>query len=143
MSSRILGANFMEWLRFLSNLSLLISVGVDVIVLCHVFPAFRHTRNRAFLFIAIASVLGIVDTVWDHTVALQHLSDHDYIILRTFRRFTYFADSIFWGIGIVLLARPYLAEQRVTSSQPGASPNAGSAAPPYNSRVSGGPPSVS
>jgi len=133
----------MEWLRFLFNLSLLISVGVDVIVLCHVFPAFRRTRNRAFLFIAIACVLGIADTVWDHTVALQRMSDHDYIILRTLRRFAYFADCILWGIGIVLLARPYLAEQQVTSAQPGAPPNGGPAIRSGDSAVSGGPPSVS
>ena len=133
----------MEWLRFLFKLSLLISVGVNVIVLCHVFPAFRRTRNRAFLFIAIACVLGIVDTVWDHTVALQRMSDHDYIILRTLRRFAYFADCIFLGIGIVLLARPYLAEQQVASAQPGAPPSGGPGSAPANSDASGGPPPVS
>src|SRR4029077_13614592 len=98
----------MAWLRFLYKFSLLISVGVDVIVLCHVFPAFRRTKNRAFLFIAIACVLGIVDSVYDHAVPLQAVSDHDYIILRTLRRFAYFANCIFWCIGVVLLARPYL-----------------------------------
>src|SRR5262249_10178385 len=101
------------------------------------------TGNRAFLFIAIACVLGIVDTVWDHTIALQRMSDHDYIILRTVRRFAYFADCIFWGIGIVLLARPYLAEQQVTSAQPGAAPNGGPTTSPADPEALGGPPSVS
>ena len=133
----------MEWLRFLFNLSLLISIGVDVIVLCYVFPAFRRTRNRAFLFIAIACVLGVVDTVWDHTVALQSVSDHDYIILRTFRRFAYFANCIFFGMGIVLLARPYLADQQVTSPQTGAKPKTGPSQAPGNTGAGGAPPSVS
>ena len=98
----------MTWLNFLYNLSLVITVGVDAIVLCHVFPAFRHTKNRAFLFIAIACVLGIVDTVYDHMVSLRGVSEHEYIVLRTLRRFTYFADNICWGAGVVLLARRYL-----------------------------------
>ena len=133
----------MEWLRFLFNLSLLISVGVDVIVLCQVFPAFRRTKNRAFLFIAIASVLGVVDTVWDHMAAPQRMGDPGYVLLRTVRRFTYFADCIFWGTGMVLLARPFLAEQRVISAQPSVAPTAGPCVDSGDSGVSGGPPSVS
>jgi hypothetical protein len=109
----------MAWLMFLYNLSLLISVGVDAIVLCHIFPAFRRTRNKAFLFIAIACVLGIVDTVWDHTGRLQATTDHSYIVLRTIRRFTYFANCIVWCIGVLLLTRSYLAGQFI------APPNSG------------------
>src|SRR5437763_14239163 len=71
----LLAACFMGWLRFLTDVGLLITVGVDAIVLCHVFPAFRRTKNRAFLFIAIACVLGIIDSVYDHTVTLQGLRD--------------------------------------------------------------------
>jgi hypothetical protein len=132
----------MEWLRFLFNLSLLISVSVDVIVLCHVFPAFRRTKNKAFLFIAIASVLGIVDTVWDHMAASQRMGDPGYVILRTLRRLAYFADCIFWCAGIVLLARPYLAEQQVSSVQPSAAPNVGPAVGTGDSGLSGRPPSI-
>ena len=98
----------MAWLNFLTKLSLLVTVAVDATVLCHVFPAFRRTKNTAFLLIAIACVLGIIDTVYDHTANLQGISVSSYIVIRTLRRFAYFADCICWCIGIVLLARPYL-----------------------------------
>jgi hypothetical protein len=108
----------MSWLGFLSNLSLLITVGVDVIVLCHVFPAYRRSRNRAFLFIAIACLFGIVGTAYDHLVILRGVSDPNYTIIRTLRRLGYFADCIFWCIGIVLLARPYLNGSRIRVEVP-------------------------
>jgi hypothetical protein len=98
----------MAWLNLLTKLSLLVTVAVDAAVLCHVFPAFRRSKNTAFLLIAIACVLGIVDTVYDHAADLQGISASSYIVIRTLRRFAYFADCICWGIGIVLLARPYL-----------------------------------
>lgn len=116
----------MNWLRFLSFVSLLITVAVDTLVLCYAYPAFRRTRNRAFAFLAIACALGIIDTVYDHTFNLQTLSDQDYIIARTFRRFTYFADEVLWCIGVVLLVRPYViapAPVVAEATQPGAAPN--------------------
>src|ERR1017187_747187 len=135
----------MSWLRFLSYLSLVISVAVDAVVLCHVYPAYRRTRNKAFVFIVIACALGIIDTVYDHTANLQALSAHDYIVARTFRRFMYFADMICWCIGMVLLVRPYLANAgpvATEQAQPGAPPNGGPAEQFGNAGVSGGPPSV-
>ena len=102
--------SLMPLLKFLYELSLLITVGVDVMVLCHVFPAFRRTKNRAFLFLTIACVIGIVDTVLDHTVSLRDVNDQTYIFYRAVRRLTYFTDCILWGVGIVLLARPYLRD---------------------------------
>ena len=104
----------MSWLRFLYHLSLVISVAVDAVVLCHAYPAFKRTRNRAFIFIVIACTLGIIDTVYDHTVNLRALGGHDYVVALTFRRFTYFADMICWGIGMVLLVRPYLNTSATT-----------------------------
>ena len=139
----------MAWLRFLSNVSLLVTVGVDAIVLCHVIPAFHRTKNKAFLFIAIAAALGIIDTVHDHTVTLGDVTAYGYIFVRTLRRFAYFTDSICWCIGIVLLARPYLqrpttpANDDTIRPQPCASPNGGPAVPLGGSGASEGPPSVS
>ena len=140
-----MGEHIMSWLRFLSHLSLVISVAVDAVVLCHVYPAFRRTRNKAFIFIVIACALGIIDTVYDHTANLQALSDHDYIVARTFRRFMYFADMICWCIGMVLLVRPYLntpAPVVASETQHGAPPNGGPARS-VNPGVSEVPPSVS
>ena len=136
----------MSWLRFLFHLSLVISVAVDAIVLCHVYPAFRRTGNKAFLFIVIACALGVIDTVYDHTVDLRPLSGDEYIVARTLRRLMYFSDMICWCIGMVLLVRPYLATAgpvATEQAQPGAPPNVGPAERPCNSEVSGGPPSVS
>jgi hypothetical protein len=139
----------MAFLKFLTDVSLLITVGVDAIVLCHVFPAFRRTKNRAFLCIAIASVLGIVISVYDHTVIPRGASQDAYVLTRILRRFAYFTDCIFWCVGIVMLTRPYLYgsahpdSRGLTDTQPSASPNGGPAEPLSSSGVGGGPPSVS
>lgn len=136
----------MSWLRFLSFVSLCITVAVDILLLCHVYPAFRRTRNQAFVFLGIACALGVIDTVYDHTISLQTLGDHDYIIARTFRRFAYFVDEILWCIGVVLLVRPYLSTRAPVvagATEPGAAPNGGPAEPFGGAGAGGGPPSVS
>ena len=136
----------MSWLGFLSYVSLLVTVAVDAVVLCHVYPAFKRTRNKAFVFIAIACALGIIDTVYDHTISLQALTSHDYIFARTFRRFTYFADEILWCIGVVLLVRAYLnvsVSLVREGTQSAAPPRGDSARQSANSEASEGPPSVS
>lgn len=106
--------NAIEWLNFLDKLSILISVGVDAIVLCHVFPAFRRTRNRAFLLIAIACVLSILELLSDRTISVKGRSTPALILFGTLRQLSYFANCIVWCIGIVLLARPYLANYQGT-----------------------------
>jgi len=107
----------MQWLQFLFKISLLITVGADLIVLAHVFPAFRRTKNKAFLYISIACVFGIIDTVCDHLDVLQALQGDAYVIYRTLRRFGFFADIIFWTIGIVMIARPFLADSQPTKPE--------------------------
>jgi len=107
---------FMAWLDFLYNLSLLITVGADILVLCYVVPAFRRSKNRAFLFIAIACVVGIIDTICDHAVDARSLSESGYIVFRTFLRCGYFTDITFWALGIVSLTRTVLAGSQPTKS---------------------------
>ena len=104
----------MGWLSFLNNLSLLVTVGTDVIILCHVVPAFGRTKNKAFLFLAFACLLGIVDSVYDHTLAsrVRRLEYDIYVAISTLRRFAYFVDCIAFTTGIVLLLRPYLRDKR-------------------------------
>jgi hypothetical protein len=108
----------MAWLRFLFEFSFLVTVGADAVVLCHVFPVFRRTKNRAFLFIALACVLGIIGTVCDHTIGMHEMTGNNYIVYRTIRRFSYFADSILWATGIVLLARPYMNDGQSDPNPP-------------------------
>jgi len=100
---------FMTWLEFLHKLSLMIGLGVDAVILYYVVPAFRRTRNIAFLFIAIACVVSVIGTVSDCTVDYRGLSESDYILFKTLRYFGYCLDFIFWAIGVVLLVRTALA----------------------------------
>ena len=100
----------MAWLRFLNQLSLVISVGTDVLILFYVYPAFQRTRNKAFVLIAIACVLGIIDTVYDHIVVTTGMSNSDYIFARTFRRFTYFANVVLSTPGTIMLVQSYLSK---------------------------------
>ncbi len=118
----------MSWLRFLSYVSLSLTVAVNVIILCYAYPAFRRTRDKAFVFLAVACALGIVVTVHDHTVIPQSSTDHDYIIARTFRRFAYFVDEILWCTGLVLLIRSHLNGRGPVVTErtpPSASPDSG------------------
>src|SRR5665213_797668 len=107
----------MQWTHFLWNVSLLVSVGAALTILAHVFPAFQRTRNKAFLFISIACVFGLIDTVCDHLGFSQSLQGDDYIIYRTLRQFGYFADITLTTIGIVMLARPFLADSKTTKPE--------------------------
>jgi len=98
--------------QFLLNLSLLVSVFTDAAVLIHVFPAFLRTKKKAFLILAIACVLGIIETVCDHTIVL-HEPGNTYFVIR---RITYMTNSILWTIGVVLLTLPYLKPAAVKNS---------------------------
>jgi protein-S-isoprenylcysteine O-methyltransferase Ste14 len=97
------------WLKILFYTSYAITVIADVTVLFAVWPAYKRTRHRAFLYIAAALVLGIFDTVCDHTLGQSDMSPAQYIPYRTIRRFAYFADIILWATGLILLTRSYLA----------------------------------
>jgi len=91
----------------------------DAIVLCHVFPAFRRSGNKGFLFITIAAVLGIVDTVYDHTITLRGVSDQAYIFIRTLTADWDICRPYLYGaMGIVLLWRAPYFEKRMGSGKP-------------------------
>jgi hypothetical protein len=93
----------------LSYTSYAVTVVADIIGLAVVWPAYKRTRNRAFLLIAAACALGIFDTVCDHTIGGTHMPHGQFVAYRTLRRFTYYADVILIVSGVVLLTRAYLA----------------------------------
>jgi hypothetical protein len=99
----------MNWLVFLSRLSLLITVAADLTVFFHVYPAFRRTGNKGFLLVALACILGIIDTICDHTIGLQHLEGSTYLAYQAVRRLAYFAGTILWATGIVQLTKLFLS----------------------------------
>jgi hypothetical protein len=91
----------------------------NVTILFYVVPAFKRTKNRAFLWIACASLLGTFDTVCDYTIGIgSYRRGHpEYVTYRTFRKFTYFADCIFAATGVVLLARDAIKVSQSNSSE--------------------------
>jgi hypothetical protein len=103
-------------LQQLFSVSLFVTVGVDLVILFHLLAAFQRTKHKAFLILGIACVLGVIDTVWDHTIALQPGAGSGYVLSRAFRRVSYLTDSILWGIGTVWLVRAYL--DSVTTAKP-------------------------
>ena len=108
----------MAWLRFLNQLSLMLTVGADVLILFYVYPAFQRTRNKAFVLLGIACVLGIIDTVYDHVAVTGRMTDPGYILARTFRRFTYFANVILSTTGTLMLVQSYLSKAAVVKDSP-------------------------
>ena len=98
----------MSLLTFLSNTDAVIHITADVVVIFYVFPAFRQTGQRAFVLIGSACLLGMFNTVCDHTIGRYPMASTDYLLYRTLRHLTYYVTVIFDTIGIVLLVQSYL-----------------------------------
>src|ERR1700731_1137891 len=99
----------MSWLTFLFDFSYVVVVVVGVTVLFCVLPAYKRTRNRAFLYLTFAYMLAIFCAVSDHTIGLWHMSHQQWVSYRTLRWFAYFAAAILHAIGLILLSRSYLS----------------------------------
>jgi hypothetical protein len=97
----------MTLLESLVLLSPVVTIAANITVLCFVIPAYKRTKNVAFLLLGCAALLGTFDTVCDHLVVMDsHLRGApNYTIYRTLRRFTYFATCILGAAGVVMLAR--------------------------------------
>lgn len=95
----------------LTLFSPIITVTANVAVLYYVVPAFKRTRNRAFLWLGCAALLGTFDTLLDCTVGvdLHRKSRSEYETFRILRRCTYFGDCAFSATGIILLAQAAVA----------------------------------
>lgn len=106
-------------LDFLVGLSPVVTITANVSVLFYVTPAFKRTRNLAFLFLGCAALLGTFDTVCDHTVGLDSYrhGGSGYVAYRSLRRLTYIADCVLGAAGIVLLAQAALKEPQANRSK--------------------------
>jgi hypothetical protein len=99
----------MSWLSLLFDASYVVRVVVGVTVLFCVLPAYKRTRNRAFLYLTFAYMLSIFLAVCDHTIGLWDMSQRERVPYRTLLWFAYFADGILAAIGIILLTRSYFS----------------------------------
>jgi urea transporter len=97
----------MNRLQFLSYFNLFFSTGLNSVVLAYVVPVFWRTKQRAFLLIAIACAISIVDVVFSHVFRISSRTDPAYVTYQTVRWCIHFTDSIFWCLGVVLLVRPH------------------------------------
>jgi hypothetical protein len=109
----------MTWTEFIYRFTTGITIAADVIVICHVFPAFRQTKKVAFLLIAIACVLGIIDTACDFWFIHNHNIDNSsaYAVYYTARKITFIIDIVLSSTGVVLLARIFLNGTKSASSE--------------------------
>ena len=98
----------MTWLTFLSNTSALVTITANVIVIFYVFPAFKQTKRRALVLLGSACLLGIFDTLCDHTIGSNRMAHDDYVIYRTLRWFAHLVATGLETTGIVLLTQSYL-----------------------------------
>ncbi|HEX3719691.1 MAG TPA: hypothetical protein VH595_17200 [Verrucomicrobiae bacterium] len=103
-------------LQQLFSASLFVTVAVDLAVLCYVLAAFERTKHKSLLLLGIICVVGIIDAVWDHTIALQPGIGNGYVLSHSFRRISYLIDTVLWGIGTIWLVRAYL--DKITSTKP-------------------------
>jgi hypothetical protein len=109
--------NTLKWPDLLFDLSLVITVGADVVVLYYSLAAFRRTKQIAFLLLTFSCGLDIIISVYDHTIGSQVSRTNHYIVFTTIRRFTYFATTVLWAAGTVLLTRAYLNSFRFVKSK--------------------------
>ncbi len=98
----------MPWLTFLSDVSMVLYMTADVVILFYVLPAYRQTRQRTFVLIGFACLIGIFDTFCDGTIGRYRMAAADRVIYQTLRRFTHIAALFLETFGIVLLTQSYL-----------------------------------
>ena len=108
----------MTWTLFVFDVSLLVFVTCNVVVLYHVIPAYQRTKNRAFMWLTLSSLLGIFNSAMIHTIGRQHLSHNDYLAYVTLRNLTAFASVILGTIGVVHLTRPFLRSSADPNREP-------------------------
>src|ERR1700677_1241814 len=111
----------MTWTSFVFDVSMIVTISCNVVVFYYVLPAYKRTKNQAFMWLTFSSLLGIFTSVMMHTIGLQHLSHNDYAAYYTLRNLTYFAAAILGAIGIVQLTLPFVRARQDASSEP--SPN--------------------
>jgi hypothetical protein len=95
----------------LFNLSLIITVAADIAVLFAVYPAFKRTKNKAFLLLGFAFLLGLFDTICDHTIALDayRIGPQTFLAYYVLRKFSSFAVTLLDAAGVILLTRAFMA----------------------------------
>jgi hypothetical protein len=96
--------HYLFWIGFV------FSVVVGVTVLFAVFPAYWRSRDRAFLYLAFAYMVGIYAAVTDHTIALWHVPGQQHLVYSILRRLVHFAEVILFAVGVVRLTRSYFAK---------------------------------
>ena len=95
----------MERFSFLFPVSFLIQIIADVIVLFVIFPAYKLTKNRAFLCIAWACLLGLIGTICNHTISLSPMSRSNLALYTEFRCVMSMSASVLYAVGTVLLTQ--------------------------------------
>jgi hypothetical protein len=93
----------MTFLSFLSKADFVVSIVVDAIVLCLSFAAYRRTRLSAFAFLIWNSLICIILETGLHLRSPS--SAEDAVSFREWYRVGYFAETVLWGVGVVLLIR--------------------------------------
>jgi|SRR5467141_1216208 zinc transporter ZupT len=100
--------HFLFWIEFV------VVVVTGVSVLFCVFPAYWRSHSHAFLYIAFAFMVGVFDSVADHTIALWHMPRRQYLAYVILRRLSRLTGFILLAVGVISLTRSYLAEAAPT-----------------------------
>jgi len=96
------------WLNVLFDASLVIQVVANLIVMQCLYPAYKSTKHRGFLYLFLGYLIGTFDTVCDHSISLLPMAHFQYVIYHTLRRFTYFADIVLCTAGLIWLTKSFL-----------------------------------
>src|SRR4029077_19343374 len=94
---------FLFWAEFV-----LVAV-IGIKVLFSVFPAYRRSRQRAFMYLALGFMIVLFNSVADHTISLWHMSHQQYVTYQALRRATRLPGFVLVACGIISLTRLYLS----------------------------------
>lgn len=106
------------WFNIFFYTGYAITVIAGVTALFCVWPAYKQTRHRAFLFLAAAFALGVFDAICDHTLGVMKMAPSEQKVYLIVRDLAYYATSILPAVGVILLTRSYLAALPRTDVKP-------------------------
>ena len=94
----------MHIIPFLRGADFVSTILVDTMVICFAFPAYRRTQMRAFGFLILGSVVGIIlECGLQLHRSSPYTSTDDAVTFSELYRVGYLVAGVSWGIGIYQL----------------------------------------
>ena len=112
----------MNLIANLAQLDFMVTVAVNITVAYLVFPAYKRTHHKGFLFWGLGALLSLWNTVSYHTFGM---TQSGYEFTRYSYRILFVVDAILGVIGTVMVIKSYLRLFDATQATPDLETNTG------------------